>query len=272
MLASGMLASAGVCAMAVPSARAEDNTQQQLRLPPTETLAAGANGKPLVFWTPRADLGLPGEDMLWGIHFGGHVDAGYLYNTDPLRQLWVNTGTKLERMKFDPVQVPGRLFDTESNAGWLDQADLYAARAVDPTWRSWDLGAKVEGMYGWDARYIHANGLNFYGSDSPQPSPDNQFDLTQAYADVTMPIGSGARVRLGKVASPIGVESIDPTVTPFYSRGLIMTFKGFRSRWMTPRAWASCTASASLRTISAAWRCEMTLPAPIRSDRGRPSR
>ena len=38
-------------------------------------------------------------------------------------------------------------------------------------------------------------------------------------------------------------------------RRLIMMLAGFRSRWITPRRWASCRARASLRTTAAAWRC-----------------
>ena len=210
-------------ALLVASAHAQDNdaANEQLSLPPTEVQAAGANGKPIVYYLPRAEI-IPGQEELWGIHLGGHVSGSWSYNFKPQPDTDINVA---------------RLFDVHPEELQMDQAVLYAARGIVPDWQSWDVGFKVEGMYGTDARFIHSNGLfdqyrlvrNPAGGagaeaiDEINGGPEYQPDIPQAYADVAIPIGNGARVRFGKVAAPVGLESIDPTVTPFYSRGLFLT-------------------------------------------------
>jgi hypothetical protein len=92
----------------------------------------------------------------------------------------------------------------------------------------WDVGGLVEMQYGVDASMMHSNGLFDY--DYPtydnHANPEYQYDLTQAYVDVAMPLGSGLRVRAGKFTTLIGYESCDPTTRSsiqFYSRSWILT-------------------------------------------------
>jgi hypothetical protein len=54
--------------------------------------------------------------------------------------------------------------------------------------------------------------------------------------------------------------------------GVIMMFDGFRSRWMTPLAWASAMARASWRTTAATARGGNCCPERMNFDSGRPSR
>ena len=67
-------------------------------------------------------------------------------------------------------------------------------------------------MYGTDATFIHSNGLvdnrNFF------TGPGNQFDLTQAYVDVAVPVGDGLRIRAGKF---VYFKQLDPNASVFYS-------------------------------------------------------
>ena len=44
---------------------------------------------------------------------------------------------------------------------------------------------------------------------SPQLKPDNQFDLTQAYVDIGVPVGNGLLVRAGKMVTHMGYELIE---------------------------------------------------------------
>ena len=61
----------------------------------------------------------------------------------------------------------------------------------------WDIGFGLDMMYGSDGRIIHANGLDGYNSTV---HPINQFDLTQAYLQVFIPVGHGIEVTAGKFA------------------------------------------------------------------------
>jgi hypothetical protein len=145
----------------------------------------------------------------WGLAIYGHADAGYTYNFD------------------DPSSElnPFRIFDFEHDDPTFNQLDLTVERAVsyrDAAKRDkWDVGFRMEWLYGADASIIHSNGL-FDWYDGIR-SPENQWDLFQAYVDVVVPLGTGLRVRFGKFANFVGYESVNPTtggIVDFYSRSL----------------------------------------------------
>jgi hypothetical protein len=137
----------------------------------------------------------------------GHVEGSYTWNFD-------NPKSR---------QNPFRLFDFEDNKALLNQLDLTIERRVNyRNAHDWDFGFLVEQIYGADAGLIHANGLFDY-YDSPR-KPENQYDLTQAYFDIVVPVGTGLRVRVGKFVNLVGYEAINPTVggvIDFYSRSFV---------------------------------------------------
>jgi hypothetical protein len=140
----------------------------------------------------------------------GHAEIGYTYNPD---------------YSGDPYF--GRVFDDErGNHLQIDQLDLALQRQAIRSRRLWDVGGKVEMIYGYDTSRFHAHGLDWY-SDCPDEDAEEdvlQFDLTQAYVDVNVPVGNGLLVRLGKFVTPLGYETIDPTTTPLYSRSYLFGF------------------------------------------------
>jgi hypothetical protein len=121
--------------------------------------------------------------------------------------------------------LTGRVFEIADNESvLLNQADLTIEKTVDAAAAAkdgkFDIGGRVEMIYGADSRYIHSNGLNFYGGASPQTSPENQFDPVQAYADFAIPVGNGLTIRAGKFVTLLGYETINPTTNPFYSHSI----------------------------------------------------
>ena len=177
----------------------------------------------------RAGLAEPLEDA--GVRLFGYVEGSFTYNPDPTEHF------SLGDLNLD------RLFDSEANELLLNQLNLTAERALQPSGDRWDVGFRAEMIYGADARFIHANGLNFYGSGAPlgngitfQEHPENQFDLFQAYVDVGMPVGNGLVLRLGKFESLFG-GLVDPNGNTFYSRSLVFatshpfTFTGALARY-----------------------------------------
>lgn len=135
--------------------------------------------------------------------------------------------------------IAGRVFDFESEDPTFNQFSLAIERVVTANSESFDLGGRVEWMYGADARKVHSTGLfDYYGAD-----PENQFDLTQAYVDVAIPIGKGVRLRLGKFVTTLGFETIDPAgnwlyshsfmfgAIPFTHTGVLATYQ-LNDRWM----------------------------------------
>jgi hypothetical protein len=109
--------------------------------------------------------------------------------------------------------ITGRLFDFENQDITLNQIGVYFDKAVDGS--KFDIGGRMEWIYGGDARFIHSLGL----FDHYDASPDNQWDLNQAYIDIGL--GSGWKVRLGKMVTPFGYEVIDPTQNMLYSHSFM---------------------------------------------------
>ena len=140
----------------------------------------------------------------------GHVEGSYTRNADN-----PETGFNV-----------GRVFDFEDDEPTLNQLDLNVQRLVGPDRPgnagagSFDVGGRVELLYGADARFIHAEGMFDHtdpeGGDTNDitDGPENQFDIPQAYVDVNVPVGNGLRVRAGKF---LFFKQIDPNASVFYS-------------------------------------------------------
>jgi hypothetical protein len=154
------------------------------------------------------------------ISIGGYGDGGYTYDTHRTPGNVIN----------------GRVFDTRNEHVVLDQVDFFIDRPVDYAKAAQnhtiDIGGHLDLLYGWDAGLIHSNGLfdnpatlgvtkGYYGG---RADPENQFDITQAYVDVALPVGSGLRIRAGKFVTLLGYEVINPTVNPLYSHSYLFGF------------------------------------------------
>src|SRR5687768_9970210 len=103
--------------------------------------APSAQRRPLMQLLERHDLAGPLDDAR--IRVFGHVEGGYTFNPDdPAGDLNV-----------------GRVFDAEANQFVFNQLDLAVERTVNPSRTEWDVGGRVEFLYGGDARFIHSNGM-----------------------------------------------------------------------------------------------------------------
>jgi len=163
-----------------------------------------AHRRPLMELLDRAGMAKPLDEL--GLNIYGHVEAGYTWNFDDP----------------DDELNPFRIFDFEHNEPILDQLDFTIEREVNYRKNKFDVGFKAEMMWGADAGIIHSNGL-FDWYDGIR-KPENQWDLTQAYVDVVIPVGTGLRLRMGKFVNFVGYETINPTtggIVDFYSRSLI---------------------------------------------------
>jgi hypothetical protein len=185
-------------------------------LDPQLSLAQGADApappppdQPLMAALGAIGLGKPLKDL--NINIYGWVEAGFT----------LDCNSAPDNLLF------GRVFDFQSNQLMLNQLDLNIERIVDL--KKFDIGFKVEMMYGQDAGLIHSNGMTFGYSQTrsegdPKNSPENQFDLTQAYLQVAIPVGNGVDLKLGKFAAPFGYETINPLTRPFYSCSYLFGF------------------------------------------------
>ena len=101
---------------------------------------------------------------------------------------------------------------------------LYAERKVDDSLakHQFDIGGRIEWRYGADSRIIHSLGLFDY--QGVGDGPNNQFDLTQAFVTVALPVGNGLKITAGKFVTPIGLETIDPTSNFLYSHSYLFGY------------------------------------------------
>jgi hypothetical protein len=197
--ALGALAIGGV-------ARAAENAGQPQYLQEQEKMR-----RPLMSAIDRTGGGTMMEDL--GIDISGHVEVGYTYS-----------------MSNPPGDViTGRVFDFEHDDINLDQVDVTVARTLQPTddkvlgyKDKFNVGFKMEWMYGKDARLIHSNGLFDHNNDDT--SRNEEFDLTQAFVDFGIPVGNGLLVRVGKFVTLAGYETINPTTNPLYSHSYMFGF------------------------------------------------
>lgn len=172
--------------------------------------------EPLMGWLEQMGWAKPLDDAR--ITIFGAIQASYTYNLS-------NPHTDDPPDPTDRIQL--RMFDHHHAEAQVNRIDLYAQRVVDYRANKWDVGGLVEVQYGIDAAMMHSNGLFDYDYYRNHADPEYQFDITQAFADVAVPVGNGLRVRAGKFATILGYESCDPVHTQavqFYSRSFILTF------------------------------------------------
>ena len=115
----------------------------------------------------------------------------------------------------------GHLFTDKANEGLLNQVAVTSTRPLDPKATGVDIGYKLQGFYGSDARYTH-----FIGELDRDLDRRNQFDLVEANIMLHLPIltKGGMDIKAGQYSTPIGNEVIDPTGNFFYSHTYIFNF------------------------------------------------
>ena len=215
MAVAGLLASSGY-------AVAGNTPSAKLTLDPAVLTAddAAPEPAPLMGLLDKAGVGKPISDA--GVNIYGWIEAGYTYNH--------------RHHGDDGPIVPGPFNHEVGNHFMLNQLDLRFERQVDPT--KLDVGGMVEVMYGTDAGFIHSSGLGFNGNDPTDDGvpadriPDKfqanyQFDVTQAYVDVNLPVGNGLKIRIGKFVTLLSNETIDPRGNLFYSHSYLFNAVNF---------------------------------------------
>ena len=104
------------------------------------------------------------------------------------------------------------------------QAWLYVGREASRNC-NWDMGFRVDGMYGLDAQDIQALGNSPTGAptgwDNGWDNGSYGFALPQAYLEFA---NYDWNVRVGRFLSPIGYESVPSIENFFYSRTYLRTF------------------------------------------------
>jgi len=162
--------------------------------------AAAPAQKPLMSLLDQAGAAKPLQDM--GINIYGYIEGSYTYSASSPPN---NT-------------ITGRAFDYAHEDPTLNQINLTVEKIADIK-KAWDWGFCMEWIYGNDSQLIHSVGL--FDNYNLASGPDNQFDLTQMYVDLSVPVGNGLLVRAGKFYGAFTPESIDPTKNALYSHSFM---------------------------------------------------
>ncbi len=144
-----------------------------------------------------------------GINIYGYGEVGYLYDMTVPHDL-----TPAKTPPGNAIFFPGDY----KNQFMLNQLDLSIERTVDPSKGKFDVGFKVEGIYGRDAFYTHSNGiLDSSNKHGGLGGGTDQLDLEQAYVTVAVPVGTGLTIQAGKFVTLMGDEYINPTQNQLYT-------------------------------------------------------
>jgi hypothetical protein len=158
-------------------------------------------------------IGIGKEMEKLGLSITGFIEGGYFYDFTVPHNTASPRSTPPTFILF-----PGDY----KNQVMLNQLDLQIARSIDSS--KFDIGFMVEMMYGRDAVYIHSNGMLDNGNKHGNTSPDDDFDLTQAYLTVNIPVGNGLLLTGGKFVSPFGYEYINPTQNALYTHSYLFSY------------------------------------------------
>jgi hypothetical protein len=114
----------------------------------------------------------------------------------------------------------GHLYTDKANQAQLNQILLTATRPVDSSSTNFDIGFNLQALYGSDARFNHVLGLFPYLTGDRY-----QFVLLQANVVTHIPwAGISTDAKLGIFPGPQGLETTDPTTTPFYTHSYIFNY------------------------------------------------
>ena len=155
--------------------------------------ARGEEAKPGTTSEIKPAIGLEEIKNLLGMSI--YLQGGYTFNFE-------NPDSGINRQ---------RIFDQKDNSFLLDLAQIQFAK--DPAVGG--LGYKLKLSYGETAKYIHSAGLG---------NPNDEFDLTEAYVNYVVPMGSGLKLQFGKFVTYHSAEVIEAKDNFNYSRSFLFNY------------------------------------------------
>jgi hypothetical protein len=138
---------------------------------------------------------------------GGWLEGGYTFNPDNPRDRFNGPTT----------------FNDRNNEPLGDEVYLFFDRAVDTEGDRWDFGWRADFLFGTDARFTQASGL-----DNRIINDDTfrfyKFAIPQLYVEAFVPFHKGITVKLGHFYTIIGNEVVTAPGNFFYSHAYTMQY------------------------------------------------
>lgn len=142
-----------------------------------------------------------------GLNAGGWLAVGATYATD-----------NQANHNNSPIS-----FNDQSNKVLLNQANVFAERLVDMDANEWNVGGRIDALFGTDSRFTQATGLD----DKLISERDlGHYDLAipQAYMEVFIPFDKGITAKIGHFYTVIGHEVVTAPNNFFYSHSYAMQY------------------------------------------------
>lgn len=148
-----------------------------------------------------------------GLRFGGWLSFGYNHNFD-----------NPPNHRNGPTTFADRTSRVQ-----LNQLNLFLERAVNTEAKAWDIGGRVDFMFGSDTRFTQAVGLEFSDAGKQKWVSDveqkfNRLALPQAYLQIYAPVLNGITAKLGHFYTPIGYEVVTAPDNFFFTHAYTMQY------------------------------------------------
>ncbi|MCQ8180399.1 porin [Methylomonas sp. SURF-1] len=129
-------------------------------------------------------------------------------------------------------------FNDRSGEFQVNQFYLYFQKSVNVSGDAFDIGGRVDAMYGTDAIFTQAYGSPGFDPKTLESSERGSWDLglsgngerfyglalPQAYAEINLPFGNGIDVKLGHFYTPIGYEVVTAPDNFFITKPYTMQY------------------------------------------------
>lgn len=112
-------------------------------------------------------------------------------------------------------------FNDRSGEFQMNQFYMYLEKPVDIAAGNWNLGGRIDFLFGTDSRFVQSTGLDDKWMDS---SRLYQAALPQAYLEVFAPVGNGLSLITGHFYTIIGYELVTAQGNFFYSHAYTMQY------------------------------------------------
>jgi hypothetical protein len=109
-------------------------------------------------------------------------------------------------------------FNNDFNNYQMNQTYLALQKPVDRSASAWDIGGRVDFLYGTDAVFTESRGLETH-TDFTDKWNDQRYGLAlpQCYLEVFAPGGTGLTLKLGHFYTTVGYENVPAIDNFFYS-------------------------------------------------------
>jgi hypothetical protein len=117
------------------------------------------------------------------------------------------------------------VYNDRSNDYQMNQFYLLLTRAVNEEGCRWDVGGRVDLLYGTDHFFTTARGLEVRGDFSPKWNSQRYgLAMPQAYMEIYAPWGNGLTMKLGHFYTLLGYETVPAAENFFYSKSLALEY------------------------------------------------